>query len=364
MIIIERSLMMPKRLLPYVAALISVLIATLLRVILEPAVGSELPFITFFAAALVLAWSYGFWPAALSIALSVIAGGHYILAAGTGRFWPDSRFARANMIAFTIFSLCLSFLIDVQRRTLQRARSAEREQRRANEELARMNRDLEAFAYAASHDLQEPLRTVKIFSEQLVRLYDNQGQDAEQYVGFVRQGVTRMEQLIRDLLDFSRAAHADGAPAEGTANLTISLSEALKVLGGRIEECRATIVSDPLPVVNGDQAQLAQVFQNLLSNSLKYRKTEEALRIRIVAQADRNMWVVSVADNGIGFDQEYADRIFGLFKRLHRDAYPGTGVGLAICKRVVERYGGRIWARSSSGTGATFYFALARKESQ
>jgi signal transduction histidine kinase len=354
--------MVSKRLLPYVAALVSVLIATLLRLILEPVVGSSLPFVTFFAAALVLAWSYGFGPAALSIALSVLAGGHYILAAGTNHFWPDTRAGRANTIAFTIFSLCVSFLIDIQRRTLQRARAAEGEQRRANEELARANRDLEAFAYAASHDLQEPLRAVKIYSEQLVRRYDNQGQEAEQYVRFVHQGVTRMEQLIRDLLDFSRAVHADGAPAAGTANLTVSLSEAIKVLGSRIEECGATIISDPLPVVNGDQAQMAQVFQNLLSNSLKYRKTEEAPRIQIGAQPDRDMWIVSVQDNGIGFDQEYADRIFGLFKRLHRDAYPGTGIGLAICKRVVERYGGTIWAKSSTGTGATFYFALARKE--
>ncbi len=356
--------MVPKRLIPYVAAVVSVLIATLLRLILGPVVGSSLPFVTFFAAALALAWSYGFGPAALSISLSVIAGGHYIVAAGTGHFWPETRDGRVIMIGFAILSLSVSFLIDIQRRTLQRARSAEKEQRSANEELARMNRDLEAFAYAASHDLQEPLRAVKIYSEQLVKRYDNQGQEAEQYVLFVRQGVTRMEQLIRDLLDFSRAAHADGAPVGGTANLTVSLSEALKVLGNRIEECGATIISDPLPVVNGDQAQLAQVFQNLLSNSLKYRKTEEALRIRIGAEPDRDMWIVSVQDNGIGFDQEYADRIFGLFKRLHREAYPGTGVGLAICKRIVERYGGRIWAKSNTGSGATFYFELARKEPQ
>jgi signal transduction histidine kinase len=356
--------MEPKKMLPYVAALVSVVIATLLRMILAHTVGSSIPFVTFFIAAVVLAWFYGFGPAAACIALSLIACGHYILAAGTGHFLPDNRAGLAAMIGFAVVSLSVSFLLDVQHRTLERAKSAERDQRQANEELARVNRDLEAFAYAASHDLQEPLRMVKIFSEQLVKRYDKQGQEAEQYVGFVRQGVTRMEQLIRDLLDFSRTSHADGAPATGTANLTESLAEALTVLGGRVEECGATIVADPLPVVNGDQAQLAQVFQNLLSNALKYRKAEGAPTIRIAAQLDGDMWVVSVQDNGIGFEQEYANQIFGLFKRLHRDAYPGTGVGLAICKRVVERYGGRIWAKSSLGAGATFYFALARREGE
>jgi light-regulated signal transduction histidine kinase (bacteriophytochrome) len=292
----------------------------------------------------------------------VIAGGHYILAPGTGSFFPPDRVGRAAIVGFAIVCSSVSFLVDFQRRTLLRARSAEREQRRANEELARVNQDLEAFAYAASHDLQEPLRMVKIFSEQLVKRYESEGPEAQQYVGFVKQGVTRMEQLIRDLLDFSRIAHRDGVLPGGTANLNASLDEAVKALSSRLVESGATITWDPLPVVKGDQSQMAQVFQNLLSNSLKYRKAELPPRIHVAAQPDRDMWVVSVEDNGIGFDQQYADRIFGLFKRLHKDTYPGTGVGLAICKRIIERYGGRIWAKADAGKGATFYFALARKD--
>ena len=270
--------MVPKRLIPYVAALVSVLIATLLRLILGPVVGSSLPFVTFFAAALALAWSSGF-RARCSLHCAVCNRRRSLHCCGRNGpvFLPgSSRWAENDHNRFAVLSLRRQFPDRYSAPYLRTRQVRRKEQRSANEELARMNRDLEAFAYAASHDLQEPLRAVKIYSEQLVKRYDNQGQEAEQYVLFVRQGVTRMEQLIRDLLDFSRAAHADGAPVGGTANLTVSLSEALKVLGNRIEECGATIISDPLPVVNGDQAQLAQVFQNLLSNSLKYRKTEEA----------------------------------------------------------------------------------------
>jgi light-regulated signal transduction histidine kinase (bacteriophytochrome) len=134
----------------------------------------------------------------------------------------------------------------------------------------------------------------------------------------------------------------------------------MSVLKNDIEECAAVITAESLPTVRGDTSQMAHVFQNLLSNALKYRKSEVPPAIRVSAEPDGRHWIVSVRDNGIGFDPRYAGRIFGLFKRLHTKEYPGTGLGLAICKRIVERYGGRIWAESTPGEGATFYFALPK----
>ncbi len=184
-----------------------------------------------------------------------------------------------------------------------------------------------------------------------------------QYASFVRQAVTRIGALIHDLLTFSRTVHTEALPASA-ADLSASLSEALSVLENRIEESGAVITAQPLPTVRGDTSQMAHVFQNLLSNSLKYRKKEAPPEIHIGVEPDRDRWVVSVRDNGIGFEQQYAERIFGLFKRLHRSEYPGTGLGLAICKRIVERYGGRIWAEGRTDEGATFHFSLLRVEGQ
>jgi len=232
---------------------------------------------------------------------------------------------------------------------------------RARQELERVNRELEEFAYVASHDLQEPLRMVNIYTQLLLRRLGGDDANLNEYAGFVRHGVNRMEGLIRDLLTFSRTVHKDDLPA-GTADLSASLAEALSVFKNRIDESGAVIAAQPLPTVRGDTAQLALVFQNLLSNALKYRRQDVPPEIHIAVEPDGEQWIVSVRDNGIGFDQQYARRIFGLFKRLHKDAYPGTGLGLAICQRIIERYGGRMWAEGRPGQGATFYFALPRVE--
>ena len=144
------------------------------------------------------------------------------------------------------------------------------------------------------------------------------------------------------------------------ADLEASLAEATSILKTRIEETGAIIRTSPLPSVRGDTLQMAHVFQNVLSNALKYRKKDSTPEIHISAAQDRDHWIVSVRDNGIGFEQQYSERIFGLFKRLYKDEYPGTGLGLAICKRIVERYGGRMWAQGRPGDGATFYFSLPR----
>ena len=236
-------------------------------------------------------------------------------------------------------------------------------QRRTEEELRRMNRELEEFAYVASHDLQEPLRMVNIYTHLILRTVGDTDGKLAQYSAFVREGVGRMEALIHDLLTFSRTVHNDETPA-GTADLTVSLNEAIAVMKNRIEETGAIISMGSLPLVRGDTAQMTHVFQNVLSNALKYRNPELRPEIRIAAELNAGEWIVSVADNGIGFEPRYAERIFGLFKRLYKDEYPGTGLGLAICKRIIERYGGRMWAEGRPGQGATFRFSLPCVETQ
>ena len=166
-----------------------------------------------------------------------------------------------------------------------------------------------------------------------------------------------MELLLRDLLTFSRTIHPDGVSV-ATADLSKSLAQAVSTLNGRIEEASAIIQVEGLPIVAGDEGQLTQVFQNLLSNALKYRKADEPPIIAISAEQQRAEWIVCVSDNGIGFEQKYAERIFGLFKRLHKDDYPGTGLGLAICQGIIERCGGRNWAEGRAGEGAKFNFSL------
>jgi light-regulated signal transduction histidine kinase (bacteriophytochrome) len=239
---------------------------------------------------------------------------------------------------------------------------AEEQLRRSNEQLMRANRELEEFAYVASHDLQEPLRMVNIYTQMILKNIGSEKTKVGPYADFVQQGVTRMEVLIQDLLTFSRTVHAEELHV-GTADLSVSMAEALSVLKNRIEENGAVVtLADTLPTVRGDDSQMAHVFQNLLSNALKYRQAEVRPEIRVSAKQDGENWIISVRDNGIGFDPKYAERIFGLFKRLHKEDYPGTGLGLAICKRIVERYGGRIWAEGRSGAGATFHFSLRAAE--
>ncbi len=229
----------------------------------------------------------------------------------------------------------------------------------ARQQLERAHRELEEFAYVAGHDFQEPLRMINIYTQLLLRQPSLQGDgQAAQFAETIHAGVRRMEELIQDLLQYSRVVHADQEPVQ-RADLNRSLREALSVLHIRLQETQATVDAVTLPHVFGEEGQLALVFQNLISNSLKYRSAEAAPRVEITAQRDGPEWILTVRDNGIGFDERHVRRIFGLFKRLHKDKYPGTGLGLAICKRIVERYGGRIWAESAGeGKGAAFFFAL------
>ncbi len=227
----------------------------------------------------------------------------------------------------------------------------------ARKELERVNRDLEEFAYVSSHDLHEPLRMVNIYTHLIVKAAGAENEQLRQYGDFVREGVERMETLLKDLLTFSRTVQPDEVAA-GAADLSVSLRDAIAVLKSRIEENMAVLHIQPLPVVRGDTLQLTHVLQNVLSNALKYRKADVRPEISVSAKQEGAKWIISVQDNGIGFDPRYAERVFGLFKRLHGREFPGTGLGLAICKRIIERYGGTIWAESELGIGTIIRFAL------
>lgn len=232
----------------------------------------------------------------------------------------------------------------------------------SRKEVERVNRELEEFAFVASHDLQEPLRTVNAYSQLLVQRFGKATpEQSQKYVEFIGKGVRRMEELIRDLLSFARTVQSHELETEPVP-LKASLDKALDILRPQIEEKEAEIVMGELPVVMADDTQLPQLFQNLISNALKYSKSTARPKIDISATRSEKEWTISIRDNGIGFKQEYARHIFGLFKRLHKDEYPGTGLGLAICQRIVERFGGRIWAESVPGQGSTFFFTLQGAE--
>ena len=228
---------------------------------------------------------------------------------------------------------------------------------RARKELETANRRLEEFAYVASHDLQEPPRMVGIYTQLLLRRIGAKDPETEAFAAFVRHGVDRMQQLISDLLVYSRIIHGDETTV-GNADLNDSMAQALKTMEGRISEAKAKLTVEPLPVVYGDTSQFAQLFHNLLSNSLKYVRRDVPPEIEVSAQREDANWVISFRDNGIGFEPRFAQQIFGLFKRLHKDEYSGTGLGLAICRRIVERYKGEIEAEGRPGHGATIYISL------
>jgi PAS domain S-box-containing protein len=235
------------------------------------------------------------------------------------------------------------------------------EQVTARLELERVNLGLEEFAYVASHDLQEPLRMVQSYSQLLTRrMGDETTLQQRQYAEFIQRGGRRMEQLIQDLLVYSRTIHAAKEAVPSTeANLDAALTMALCNLETSVAESGATITRAPLPTVRGDMAQLSHVFQNVLSNAIKYRNPAEGLRVHVEAARGQREWVISVRDNGIGFEPDQAERIFGLFQRLHHATeYPGTGLGLAICRRIVERYGGKMWAEGELGTGSVFFISF------
>ncbi len=242
-------------------------------------------------------------------------------------------------------------------RDISERKQAEEKLSQTMEELRRSNEELEKFAYVASHDLQEPLRMVSSFVQLLEKRYKGKlDRDADDFINFAVDGANRMQILITDLLAYSRVGRR--GKTFGETSCEVVLDRALSNLQAVVEETGAVVTRDPLPAVTGDDSQLVQLFQNLIGNALKFRG-DRVPRIHISVEQSGNDWVFSVSDNGIGIAPEYCERIFSIFQRLHgRQEYPGTGIGLAICRKVVERHGGKIWAKSELGTGSTFYFTI------
>jgi PAS domain S-box-containing protein len=230
-------------------------------------------------------------------------------------------------------------------------------QKKAEQALRQSNEELQQFAFAASHDLQEPLRNISTFTQLLARRFQNKiDAEADEYIGYVVDGAKRMTSLVHDLLNFSRISKRETPVFRVSTELLVeSVLDSLRI---SIVESDALITHDALPDVMGNPAQLSQVFQNLIGNAIKYRDPDRRLIIHIGAAESPSEWIFSVRDNGQGFDSAYADRVFGVFHRLHGRDVPGTGIGLSICKRVVEQHGGYIWAVSETGKGATFSFTL------
>ena len=239
----------------------------------------------------------------------------------------------------------------------QLAESLEEQVAECTEELARSNKELEEFAHIASHDLQEPLLMVSSYTQLLERRHkDKRDSDANEFIAYAVDGAKRMQTQINDLLAYSRVT-TQGHSFEATSCSDI-FETAVSNLAASIEETGAMVTRDPLPILPADASQLVSVFQNLIGNGIKYRG-DQPPRIHVSAVESGHEWVFSLKDNGIGIEAEFPERIFVIFQRLHgKTKYAGTGIGLAICKKVIERHGGRIWVESEPEKGSTFYFTL------
>jgi PAS domain S-box-containing protein len=302
-----------------------------------------------------------------------VAAGHpeheLELAVAEGRYAEEGWRVRKNGSKF-MADLIISAIRDesgklrgftkITRDITERKRAEERLQSMF-EDLERSNKELEQFAYVASHDLQEPLRMVSSYSQLLAQRYENQLDDkAKKYIHYAVDGAVRMQRLINDLLRYSRVSTQGKTFA--VIDSQAALGEALLNLAIAIEESRAIVVNDDLPTVCTYAIQLSLLFQNLIGNAIKFRGTDLP-RIYISACDLGCEWRFAVKDNGIGIDAQYAEKVFMIFQRLHtRAEYPGTGIGLAICKRIVERHGGRIWFESEPGFGSAFYFTIAKRK--
>jgi signal transduction histidine kinase len=240
---------------------------------------------------------------------------------------------------------------EAERKLLQQAR-----------ELSLANADLQEFAYMSSHDLREPIRNVKLYAQLLLRDGAGLDADARNFVTGILDAGKKMEELTQDLLTYSRLVTEDNTALEHVSMDDV-LNFALHSLEPQINKTQAKITRDELPTVVGDRIELCRLLQNLISNSLKYRRPDREPAIHVGVKHDGEFWLFSVRDNGQGFEPAYADRIFGMFKRLHGRRIPGSGMGLSICRKITERHGGRIWATGRPGEGATFYFTL-RAESR
>jgi PAS domain S-box-containing protein len=273
-------------------------------------------------------------------------------------FTLDDMLLGEQLAASAAIAIENARLYEQAQQEIAERKRAEKEIERYAAELERSNRDLQQFAYAVSHDLQEPLRVSTSYLRLLEERYDDQLDDrADKYIGKAVSSAERMKAMINALLDLSRVGTRGEEPAPADAEEV--LKRILGSLERAIEDANAKVTHDPLPTVMADEAQLAQIFQNLIANAIKFRHEGKRPHVHISAGREGDEWLFSVADNGIGIDPEQVDRIFQIFQRLHtEEEYPGLGMGLALCKRIVERHGGRIWVASKVGHGSTFTFTL------
>lgn len=296
--------------------------------------------------------------------ISVHPGSQYVRRGAT---WASHVVLAFGLCSSFLLAVCV-YLLGIGRDRVAQVENEILERKKAEQELMRQTRlleasnaDLQAFAHVTSHDLQEPLRSMNGFAQLLSRRYKGQiDAEADEFLAYITQASTRMSMMINGLLDYSRVAYTDYQDEQVPLNEMVDWASSNLVLA--VEESKATITVCPLPTIRGNRLQLGQVFQNLLGNAIKYRKDGIAPVIEIEYASRGGEHRISISDNGAGVDPRLHDRIFGLFKRGHGIEYPGSGVGLALCKRIVEKHGGRIWAESRPEGGSTFAFTLPDRE--
>lgn len=336
--------------------------ALLIRLLLNRLTGNAAPYLTFFLAAAISAWQGGLWPGIAALVLGGLfetlffpSGGGVHIIDPADQYGPVRYLVAGGFVCWICQALIASR--DKARAAEQRLRESESLLRAQADALRQSNSDLEQFAFVASHDMQEPLRMVNIYSELLLRNLDTATpEQMKTYRSFIQSGVSRMENLIRDLLRYSRVIHGELEVSVVDANA--AAAEALEAVRAAMDESAADVVIGNLPAVRAAESPLTQVFQNLLSNAIKYRKDGVPPVVHVTGRIEGDVVVFQVSDNGIGFEPQFAMKIFGLFTRLSDGRQEGTGLGLAICKRIVERYGGTIWAESAPGEGAKIFFTL------
>jgi signal transduction histidine kinase len=354
----------PERAIPswvkrYAVALLFCAGAILIGMALRPRFGGQTP-LTPFTVAVILSAAYGgAGPGLLVTGISGLVA--YLLFGGSVVSLIPT--AQPRLPLFFLIGIMITVVIEWFRRSNQNLENAKAKLETANHELTRRsealahsNEELQRFAYALSHDLQTPLRTISMFAERLAANHKSADEDELASVRFIGEGVESMQAMIRGLLEYATASHMEDQ--RGVADVNVVLKTVLQDLRSQIEESGAAVQTGELPTVDGDETRIRQLFQNLISNAIKYsgkRKPE----IGISARSGRREWTFCVRDNGIGIDMRHAEKIFGLFARLHPGSnYTGTGIGLAVCRAIVEGHGGRIWVESEPGKGSSFLFTL------
>jgi signal transduction histidine kinase len=366
----------------YLVAVACILIAVLIRAVMGGSLGDRVMYVTFWPAVMVSSWYGGLGPGLLTaVGSALLIQLLWVQLSGTFmRGFPDA----VAQLAFIALAVVISILNDQRLHAIERANAQERlvkerndslqqemKERKAleddliqmNRDLGRSNEDLAGFGHMISHDLQEPLRTMILYSELLKRRYSEKlGTEGAEWLDFIATSGIRLTGMIRNLLEYAKAGKSATAGLKQVRlNEVVAMVE--KNLSDLIRQTGAKLVTGELPSVHADELQLLQIFQNLVTNAVKYRKKDVAPEVRITAESSDTHWIIHVSDNGIGVDSSQAERIFKPFVRGTAQS-DGSGIGLATCRRIAERHGGDIWLESEPGQGATFSFSLAKNLDQ